>query len=186
MCIRDSSITIEDNILEDAVYCPGDLVEILYNVCYNMGSDPTNVTLTPTISPLGAASISPNTTFSNGSHTIENLEPGICQEITLSLVISDNFNGEICIDLEISDHEGCNPFGDIHTSKLFVESEPEAFFTYSGSCYTYTFTGTDEEEISWDMGDGTVYENETQIVHSYSMPGTYNVLYTVSLSLIHI
>ena len=177
-----NSITIEDDVPGDAIYCPGDLVQITYNVCYSHGDDPTDVTLTPTISPLGGASVSPNTTFSSGSHTILNLEPGLdnCQQVTLSLVIGVDFTGEICIDLEISDHEGCNPFGDQHTTKFIVENEPEAFFTYSGTCYTYTFIGSYEDMVSWEISDGTTYGNQTTITHTFQNFGTYTVTYTVS------
>ena len=35
------------------------------------------------------------------------------------------------------------------------------------------FTGTGADSLVWDMGDGTIYTNDTLIAHPYTSPGTY-------------
>jgi gliding motility-associated-like protein len=35
------------------------------------------------------------------------------------------------------------------------------------------FTGTGADYLSWDMGEGTIYLNDTSVTHTYTVPGTY-------------
>jgi gliding motility-associated-like protein len=35
------------------------------------------------------------------------------------------------------------------------------------------FTGSGADSLIWDMGDGTIYENDTMITYLYTTPGTY-------------
>lgn len=93
--------------------------------------------------------------------------------------------GEYTISLISYDSLSCNL---ADTAYLYIEiGSPETFtpdFSYEVDCATQTVTLTNETGASfldyqWDMGDGTIY-NEENAVHTFEEPGVYNVVLTAT------
>lgn len=77
-----------------------------------------------------------------------------------------------------------NPEGSDTETKvdfIFVEGDPNAFFTYSVSGREVTFTNESTEAFTyaWDFGDGNSSTDENP-VHTYSQDGTFTVTLTSS------
>ena len=92
-------------------------------------------------------------------------------------VVSYNLPGIYDVILEV-----INPSGEstqTELSYITITPEPSASFSYNTANTSVTFNNTSSSATSntWDFGDGN-NSTETSPVHSYSAPGTYNVILT--------
>jgi gliding motility-associated-like protein len=95
--------------------------------------------------------------------------------------------GTYTITLIVNDPLACN-LSDTMAVVVQVDSviPPDASFTIANviGCTQTTTTTTNTSvgsytEFDWDMGDGTLY-NTTNVVHTYTVPGTYTIVLTAT------
>jgi PKD repeat protein len=120
-----------------------------------------------------------NNASTNGSDflwTFENGNPATSTEENPTVTFNEA--GQYTISLTASNQYGSNTTS--QTITISTVADPE--FSYMGNALAYSFqnqTSGNNNSYLWDFGDGN-QSSEVNPNHTYSMPGTYTVILTVT------